>query len=102
MVPVVTASNEIHAQIIGARLGAEGFLWELQPSVGAPYSVGSVGVLVEQARVEEARELLLVDEVEAVFDDADTAEASDGSLWLLVVAVLVLLTFVAVRLMSLT
>jgi hypothetical protein len=101
MVSVATASNEIHAQIIGARLGAEGILWELQPSVGAPYSVGSIGVLVEQARVEEARELLLVDEVEAVFDDGDTVESSDGRPWLFVVALVVLLTFVAVRLMSL-
>ncbi|MEL7208719.1 MAG: hypothetical protein AAGK32_10910 [Actinomycetota bacterium] len=102
MLAVASAANEIQAQIIGARLGAEGFVWELRPTVGAPYSVGAVEVLVESERLAEARELLLADEVESVFDDADDeVSGHDGGLWLVIGAVVLLGAFVVVRLMSL-
>jgi hypothetical protein len=103
MVPVASGPNEIHAQIIGARLGAVGIVWELRPNVGAPYAVGAVEVLVESARLEEARDLLLADEVESVFAEADDDEVGgDGALWVFAVAVFLLVVFVLVRLMSLT
>jgi hypothetical protein len=102
MVPVTSGSNEIQAQIIGARLGAAGIVWELRPTVGAPYSVGTVEVLVEADRADEARALLLADEVESAFEDGDDPRVDGGGgLWLVAVAVVVLVAFVVVRLMSL-
>jgi hypothetical protein len=103
MVSVASGSNEIQAQIIGARLGAVGIVWELRPTVGAPYAVGAVEVLVESDRVDEARALLLADEVEPVFaDEAESAVGGEGGLWVFAVAVVLLVVFVVVRLMSLT
>ena len=103
MVPVASGPNEIQAQIIGARLGAVGIVWELRPTVGAPYAVGAVEVLVESDRAEEARELLLADEVEAVLTGGDQrAPAEGGGLWIFAVAVTVLIVFVVVRLLTLT
>jgi hypothetical protein len=103
MVPVASGPNEIHAQIIGARLGAVGIVWELRPTVGAPYAVGAVEVMVESDRLEEARDLLLADEVESVFATADDDREDDGGgLWVFGVALFLLIVFVAVRLMSLT
>ena len=103
MVPVASGPNEINAQIIGARLGAVGIVWELRPNVGAPYAVGAVEVMVESDRVEEARELLLADEVESVFAEGveDEEEGGDGGLWVFAVALFLLVVFVVVRLMSL-
>jgi len=103
MVPVASGPNEIHAQIIGARLGAVGIVWELRPSVGAPYAVGAVEVLVESDRIEEARDLLLADEVESVFATVDEEDLDDaGGMWVFAVAVALLVVFVVVRLMSLS
>jgi hypothetical protein len=106
MVPVASGPNEINAQIIGARLGAVGIVWELRPNVGAPYAVGAVEVMVESDRVEEARELLLADEVESVFAESEEGEegeeeGGDGGLWVFAVALFLLVVFVVVRLMSL-
>ena len=103
MVPVASGPNEIHAQIIGARLGAVGIVWELRPTVGAPYAVGGVEVMVESDRLEEARDLLLADEVESVFAEApDDRVGEAGGLWVFAVALFLLVVFVGVRLMSLT
>jgi len=102
MVPVASGPNEINAQIIGARLGAVGIVWDLRPSVGAPYAVGAVEVLVESDRAEEARDLLLADEVASVVDAGGEEALDDRSgLWLFAVASLLLVVFVVVRLMSL-
>jgi hypothetical protein len=58
MVPVTIAANAVEARILAARLGAAGMLWDLRDNVGAPYQVGPVEVLVEEDKLEAARELL--------------------------------------------
>jgi hypothetical protein len=72
MVPLTTAHGPFHAEVIAARLGAEGILTEL---VGAPSGVypfpAPVHVLVADDDLGAASELLLADEVEAVFDDVE-------------------------------
>src|SRR5260221_6107767 len=72
MVPLTTAQGTFHAGVIAARLGAEGILTEL---VGAPSGVypfsAPVQVLVADDDLTAASELLLADEVEAVFDDVE-------------------------------
>jgi hypothetical protein len=52
-----------------ARLGAEGILTQLRGSHDGPYPLpGPVEVLVASDQVDEARELLMADQVEAMFD----------------------------------
>jgi hypothetical protein len=72
MVPLTTAQGSFHAGVIAARLGVEGILTEL---VGAPSGIypfpAQVQVLVADDDLPLASELLLADEVEAVFDRVD-------------------------------
>jgi len=69
MVPLTTAQGSFHAGVIAARLGAEGILTEV---VGAPSGIypfpAPVQVLVNEDDLPAASELLMADEVEAVFD----------------------------------
>ncbi len=69
MVHLRTVPDAFHARVIAARLGADGILTELRGAVGGPYPFGSVSVWVTPDDQEIARELLLVDEVEAAFED---------------------------------
>lgn len=68
MVPLVCELSTFEAQLLAARLGAEGMVWELRGG-SCVYPVGWVDVLVESDDLEAARELLLSDEVEAAFED---------------------------------
>ena len=72
MVPLTTAQGSFHAGVIAARLGAEGIVTEL---IGAPSGIypvpAPVQVLVSDNDLVEASELLLADEVEAVFDGVE-------------------------------
>jgi hypothetical protein len=102
MVAVVTGSTPFEAKVIAARLGSEGILWELRGAVDSIYPIGEgVDVLVPGDDVERARELLLVDEVDAAFDGGE-AVSSGGSIWLVVVGVLLLVAFTAARIVGLT
>jgi hypothetical protein len=106
MVPVATAATAFEAQVIAARLGAEGLLWELRGNVGGPFVIGPVEVLVEADDVASARELLLADEVEAAFDECnpehDGAEPGRGAveLWVLVTAIALSIVFTVTRLVT--
>ena len=71
MVRLATVQSGFEAKVLAARLGAEGIVWELRGAVDGPYPMGPVTVLVEEHELDVARELLLVDEVESSFDDAD-------------------------------
>jgi hypothetical protein len=72
MVAVTTAQGSFHAQVIAARLGAEGIVTELRGAVGGIYPVpGEVEVLVPDDDLPVAAELLLADEVEAIFDGVE-------------------------------
>jgi hypothetical protein len=68
MVPFASG-NQFEAQLLAARLGAEGVVWQMRGACSV-YPFGTVDVLVDVDDLERARELLLVDEIEAVFDPA--------------------------------
>lgn len=72
MVPLVTAASSFEAKILAARLGSEGFIWELRGNVDGPYPLGQVTVLVPDTELDEVRALLLADEVE------DALRVDDG------------------------
>jgi hypothetical protein len=76
MVPVVRVADGFHARVIAARLGSEGIITQLRGGMDSPYPMGAVEVLVGEDELEAAKELLLVDEVEAAFpaDDVDDEE----------------------------
>jgi hypothetical protein len=99
MVTLRTASSGFEAQLLAARLGAEGIVWELRGNVGGPYPVGPVSVLVPEEQLDDARDLLLADEVEEVF----AAPAYDGSRvsnrqpWVTVAVIAVLVGFAVLR-----
>jgi hypothetical protein len=69
MVHLRTVPDAFHARVIAARLGADGILTELRGAVGGPYPIGAVSVWVSVDDEPVASELLLVDELEAAFDD---------------------------------
>jgi|SRR5690554_4065358 len=79
MVRLAVVPTAFEAQLLAARLGSEGLLWQLRGNVGGPYPVGPVEVLVRPDDLAVACELLLVDEVELAFeeldDDPDVGEA---------------------------
>ena len=59
MVPLATTRSAFEAQVLAARLGAEGILWQLRGGTAdSVYPVGSVDVLVAEDDLDEARELL--------------------------------------------
>ena len=72
MVHLVSVDAPFEAQVLVARLGAEGIVWEIRGATGI-YPVGRSHVYVDADDLETARELLLSDAVEAAFDDADGA-----------------------------
>ena len=68
MVPLTITASAFEAQVLCARLGADGILTQMRGDMQGPYPLpGLVTVLVEADRVDDARQLLLVDQVEAVF-----------------------------------
>ena len=72
MVPLTTVGSMFEARVVMARLGAEGILTQLRGAGDGPYPLpGPVEVLVEVGQAGEARELMLADQVEALFDDVE-------------------------------
>jgi hypothetical protein len=92
MVRLATVGTSFHARVIAARLGSEGIVTDLRGNIDGLYPVGDVHVYVDQADLEDAREILLVDDVESAFDEPeDDGEAgAPPALWLVLGAVLVL------------
>jgi hypothetical protein len=76
MVPLTVTSTAFEAQVLCARLGADGILTEMRGHSQGPYPLpGMVTVLVEADHADDARELLLADQIEAVFDEEPEADA---------------------------
>jgi hypothetical protein len=73
MVRLATVSSRFHAQVIAARLRADGIVTQLRGMDGL-YPVGDVHVLVREDDLDRAAELLLVDEIEAVFEPGPDEE----------------------------
>ena len=95
MVHLLTVSSSFQAQVIAARLGADGIVTELRGAVGGPYPIGDVAVFVSDDGLEAARELLLADEVESSFAapaEGDAERPLSSAAWMpwLAVALLVL------------
>jgi hypothetical protein len=97
MVRLATVGSSFHARVIAARLGSEGIVTDLRGNVDGFYPVGDVHVYVDQEDLAEAREILLVDDVESAFDepDDDGTAGAPPALWLVLGAILLLaaLTF---------
>ena len=75
MIPLTTVGSTFEARVVMARLGAEGILTQVRGARDGVYPLpGPVEVLVMADQADEARELLLADQVEALFD-----ESSDGA-----------------------
>lgn len=62
MVPLTTCAD-FEAQVLVARLGAEGIVWQLRRNLGSMHPVGPVEVLVDADDLETARELLALPNV---------------------------------------
>jgi hypothetical protein len=93
MVRLATVGTSFHARVIAARLGSEGIVTDLRGNIDGLYPVGDVHVYVDQADLDEAREILLVDDVESAFDEPDEVDAgASPALWLVLGAILVLAT----------
>jgi hypothetical protein len=70
-VAVTRVSDGFHARVIAARLGAEGIVTQLRGGLDSPYPMGDVEVLVAAEDLDDARAILLADEVESAFDDGE-------------------------------
>jgi hypothetical protein len=104
MVPLTTAVNSFEARVMAARLGSAGILWELRGNVDGPYPVGAVLVLVAAEDEPVARELLLVDEVEAAFDgealDEVVGERPTAAAWFVLASLIAMVLFSIGRLLG--
>jgi hypothetical protein len=79
MVHLTMAGSMFEARVVMARLGADGILTQVRGGRDGPYPLpGPVEVLVIADQADEARELLLADKVEAMFDGHDPAGADDS------------------------
>ena len=99
MVRLATVRSTFHARVIAARLGAEGIMVQLRGNVDGVYPMGDTHVFVEADALDTAREVLLADEVESVFDEA-VDEPVDRSLgwprWVVLAAVVAVAALAAV------
>jgi hypothetical protein len=103
MVRLVTVPSGFEAKVIAARLGAEGIVWQLKGGVDGPYPMGPVHVLVDENDLDVARELLLVDEVEAVFEQRRGMPARPTILmWVALAAVVVVAASTFLRVLAAT
>ena len=89
MVRLATVGTSFHARVIAARLGAEGILTDLRGNVDGLYPVGDVHVYVDQEDLAEAREILMVDDIESAFDEPDDLvdAGAPPALWLVLAAI---------------
>ncbi|HTZ09591.1 MAG TPA: hypothetical protein VMB72_10980 [Acidimicrobiales bacterium] len=70
MVHLTLVGSMFEARVVSARLGADGILTQVRGGRDGPYPLpGPVEVLVVADQADEARQLLLADQVDAVFDD---------------------------------
>ena len=73
MVPLTTVGSSFEARVVMARLGADGILTQSRGGGDGTYPLpGPVQLLVLVDQADEARELLMADQVEALFEDGGT------------------------------
>ena len=100
MTRLTTVGGSFAAHVLAARLEAEGLTVELRGAVDSPYqfTVGDmsrVDVFVAEDDLDDARLVLLVDEVDSVLDlppqrDGPDSLWGDYALWVVLVAVVLL------------
>jgi hypothetical protein len=79
MVPLTVVGSSFEARVVMARLGADGILTQTRGGADGTYPLpGPVQVMVLVEQADEARELLMADQVEAVFEDATLGSPDDG------------------------
>ena len=79
MVPLATVGSQFEARVMMARLGADGILTESRGGGDATCPLpGPVQVLVLGVQADEARELLMADQVEEVFQTRGVEPADEG------------------------
>lgn len=107
MVPLATTRSAFEAQVLGARLGSEGILWQARGgSSDAMYPVGAVEVLVAADDFEKAHEVLEV-QGDDWFDAADASEPDATpsrdhvAVWTAVVVLVLIVAFIGLRIFSL-
>ena len=91
MVHLLTVGSAFQARVLAARLGSEGIVTSLRGAVDGPYPFGDVAVFVDADDMDLARQLLLADEVEAVFAGGRPSAAGRRRLqpWALVLLVII-------------
>jgi hypothetical protein len=78
MVPLTTVGSSFEARVVMARLGADGILTQSRGGGDGTYPLpGPVQLLVLVDQADEARELLMADQVEALFDDVTSGTLDD-------------------------
>ena len=55
---LLTTCAHFEAQVLAARLGAEGIVWQLRSNLGGPHPLGPVDLLVDSDDLDTARALL--------------------------------------------
>lgn len=100
MVPVAVTRDQFEARVIAARLGSEGIVWELRGNAGGPYPLGQVAVLVDQADLEVAREVLSAGGGDPLDRGPDHRDAP-GMLWLALLVVAAVAAAGLLRVLSL-
>jgi hypothetical protein len=81
MTHLTTIVGSFQAKVVAARLGAEGIPAQLRGGIDGIYPIfNEVRVYVPSDQAEAAREILLADSVDAVFDDAGYDEPASHDL----------------------
>jgi len=99
MVRLSTVSSSFHARVIAARLGSDGIVTDLRGNIDGLYPMGDVHVFVDEDDLAEARELLMVDDVESAFDTPEEAVdlSTPPALWLVLGAVIAMAAVIFAR-----
>jgi len=99
MVRLATVGNSFHARVIAARLGSEGIVTDLRGNIDGVYPMGDVHVYVGQEDLDEAQELLMVDEVESAFDAPEELRGGHAprELWIVLGTVLAIAAAIFAR-----
>jgi hypothetical protein len=80
MTYLTTVAGSFHAKVVAARLGTEGIPAQMRGGVDGLYPIFvEVQIYVRADQVDLARQLLLADAVDAVFEDAAERDAKDAA-----------------------
>jgi hypothetical protein len=109
LVPLVTGLTPFEAKVLTARLGADGFIWQVRGAMDSVYPVGTIEVLVPAADVDDARALVLIstegyDEESAAYfgmgSDEDASGRPTVRWWVGALVISATVTFFFMRLLA--